>query len=289
MAATTQSLLPDNSTTTNFRAWGQFISNFLEANGIPKTADTGQIDWATVGNPTAAGQSMGYEIRRFSDTLQATAPVFIKIEYGSSTALANAPGIWITVGTGSDGAGAITGNNSTRRAAHGGATSNVTQYVCVISSNTNRLGLAMFTGGTNFCFFVAIERTKDAAGADTPNGILLSLTGYSAAKVNQYIPQSGTVPPNQSNFGILVPTGISTGGDGLDIPIYPNLISNKGFYLNAGITHFCYFTGDVTPPSQGVISINGTNRNYYFLPNSAYIDNPARGNVSGTAFAMLYE
>jgi hypothetical protein len=103
------SLAPNNVSNATFRAWGSGISAALAAAGLVNTADTGQINWATVVLP-GAGAAAGYEIWRFSDALQASAPVFIKLEYGSSGLINgthSAPQMWITVGTATDGAGTI--------------------------------------------------------------------------------------------------------------------------------------------------------------------------------------
>src|SRR5688572_17990860 len=93
-----------HSSAATFAVWGKALSDALTEKGLPKTADTGQINWLS---PPAyngtGGTAMGYENRRFDDALQATAPIFIKIEYGTGASSTNkAPGIWVTVGTGSD-------------------------------------------------------------------------------------------------------------------------------------------------------------------------------------------
>lgn len=54
MAKVTASLAPDNSSAAGFRAWWSWISAQLAAFGWVQSADTGQINWTTVGNPTTA-------------------------------------------------------------------------------------------------------------------------------------------------------------------------------------------------------------------------------------------
>ncbi|MCB1713466.1 MAG: hypothetical protein KDH96_13660, partial [Candidatus Riesia sp.] len=70
---------PSSSTDALFRDWGSKLSAAIQAVGLVKTGDTGQINWSTV---TVGTGIRGYEIFRFNDSLQATTPVFIKIEYG---------------------------------------------------------------------------------------------------------------------------------------------------------------------------------------------------------------
>lgn len=96
-----------------FRAWGSQIRDQLLAIGLTKTADTGQIDWTTVARP-GTNTAAGYEIWRFNDALQATKPIFFKVEYGTSASAA-IPEVWLTVGGGSNGTGTITGTSFSRR------------------------------------------------------------------------------------------------------------------------------------------------------------------------------
>ena len=67
-----------------FRAWGLQLSNALAAVGLVKTADTGQIDWATVSSrastATPSTRSSGSPTR-----MQATAPVYLKVSYGTGS------------------------------------------------------------------------------------------------------------------------------------------------------------------------------------------------------------
>jgi len=87
MATDTRNLPAFSNTDAEFRTWGSGIAAALQACGLVKTSDTGQIDWATVTRPGASHTAAGYEIYRFNDSLQATKPVLIKVEYGNGTAL----------------------------------------------------------------------------------------------------------------------------------------------------------------------------------------------------------
>jgi hypothetical protein len=60
-----------------FRTWGKGISDVIKAAGAVQTADTGQIDWATVLNPGASVG--GYEIFKLTDSV---GDLYIKIGYG---------------------------------------------------------------------------------------------------------------------------------------------------------------------------------------------------------------
>ena len=102
---TSTTLTPvDHTSTTGFRAWGSEVSAQLAAIGLVQTADTGQINWTTVTWTATANVSSGYEIWRFADST-----LYFKLEYGTGPNGSGYPSMWMTVGTGSNGSGTITG------------------------------------------------------------------------------------------------------------------------------------------------------------------------------------
>jgi hypothetical protein len=112
MATLRKALLFDNSTDANFRSWGSGISTAIASLGMVQTADTGQINWASV---TAPAQNVfaGYEIwKNSNDSAFATLPIFFKIEYGTSNAVNGGPNVRVQCGTGSNGSGTLTGTSA---------------------------------------------------------------------------------------------------------------------------------------------------------------------------------
>src|SRR3954452_19330861 len=107
MAKDIRNILAGANNDAEFRTWGSAIGPQIAAMGLVQTADTGQINWATVLRP-GLNTSAGYEIWRFADALQATKPVFIRIEYGIA-AVTDRMRIIARVGTATDGAGTLTG------------------------------------------------------------------------------------------------------------------------------------------------------------------------------------
>jgi hypothetical protein len=102
------SIMAQFTTDAEFRTWGQTMRAAMTAvGGLVQTPDTGQINWTTVTKPSAANTAAGYEIWRFDDAAQATVPIYMKIEWGTGGS-ANSPGMYLTLGTGSNGAGTIT-------------------------------------------------------------------------------------------------------------------------------------------------------------------------------------
>jgi hypothetical protein len=122
----------DNTNDTTFRAWIDGIATALSTIGLVQTADSGQVNTGTVTIPGVNHTAAGYQIWRMNDTHQATCPIFFKMEYGRG-ATATAASIWLTVGTGSDGAGTLTGIFQARvqhSSGGGNDTNNRTNYAC---------------------------------------------------------------------------------------------------------------------------------------------------------------
>jgi hypothetical protein len=155
----------------NFREWGLEISTKLAAAGLVQAADTGQVNWATV-TRTGVNTNAGYEIWRFDDAMQATAPIFLRVDYGTGSN-ANGPRIQITVGTGSNGSGTITGTALTSAQnvanSNGAQTSDTARnsYMCHAEGFFGfnwKVGSALVTESV---FFIC--RTSDPDG--TPNEV----------------------------------------------------------------------------------------------------------------------
>jgi hypothetical protein len=154
-------------TNASFQAICARYKAMLDGCGLVQTSDTGQLNPATATFPGSNYGIAGYWIYRFNDTLQATAPIFIKVEPGRGDAL-NEPYIRISVGSATNGAGALTGV-STQTIACGGDKVNDTQNPVTTDFAYHREGV------TWFCFetlpatgtvrppthFFLIERTTD--------------------------------------------------------------------------------------------------------------------------------
>jgi hypothetical protein len=134
--------------------------------GITKDGTAGQIDWT-------GGQVNGYELFSFADSLQATYPVHLRIDYGAVGGTGFVLGYTFTISTAPNAAGQVMGlpqaiSNGTR------SHDNSEISNCYVSGDTNRLSLALFEGPNIFAYyFLNIERTKDASGNDTGDGIII--------------------------------------------------------------------------------------------------------------------
>lgn len=196
-------LLPSNTTDANFRAWCSFIRDLLvTVGGWVQTADTGQMNFTTVTTPSVANTKQGYIIVRMADALQATSPVFLRIDFGSG-GNALTQGIWLTIGTGSDGAGNIT----TKRFDGGSVTTptitpgtNTTGTVNAYGSAApNRVHFGLNIRSSPCILFLSIERSKDTTGADTGDGLLLYYNTSTLVNVQRYVVMGAAGQPVAEN------------------------------------------------------------------------------------------
>ncbi len=282
----------------NFRAWGSYISARMDAVGLTMTADTGQINWTTVLNPGATNTFAGYEIRTFTDSLQASAPVYFKIEYGEGTS-ADAPCVRVQFGSGSNGTGTLTGNLST---IYYSAVSSVTG-ACIAQGSGGTARFCMVGGFTTtasgtYGMWFGFERSKDATGADTTEAVLLQfgqVTGASGAEGNARI--WGVWNTSTGNVGLttahtapcLFPPG-TTGVTGTQTVIAP-IMHTKGVWMNPCLNWAGYYTGDIVALSSPSIYMYGTLHTYFALQAAnAASANAFQGVGGGTeALLMRYE
>jgi len=194
--------------------------------GLVQTSDTGQVNWTTATKP-GSNTTTDYEIWRFNDSLQGTAPIFIKLFYGTGVSTSY-PAMKIQVGTGSNGSGTLTGLTSTE------------SFMCYVSNNIGGVSLnnyACHTDGIAFLvynvgeapdrFFFAIGRSCDNTGAPTTHGAVVfthnnsNSTGYRfytealrfTATATKYTQNGGSADGN--NYFNLpgAETDTSVGGD----------------------------------------------------------------------------
>lgn len=265
MSASTFTCVPNNDTDAHYRAWGSAVAAAFASFGLVKTGDTGQIDWTTVTAPASSGVFPGYEIWRFADTLQATAPVFMKVEYGSWNSSGN-PAIRFTVSTGSDGAGALTGTTSGAIIARTNSTHSAALN-CYVSGSTNRFALALWAGSDGQAissalpFFLMIERTVDEVGAPTAEGVLLLWKNRDAGTWNQVVwTPTGLATSVETTMGCMAPQN-GSGTAGSQTSVYP-LYYSKGCLLPAGLNVLGYIEANFTAWVTATFDFYGASRTY---------------------------
>jgi hypothetical protein len=291
MATYTDTTLPSNLTNdADFRSWGSKIAAGIASVGLVQTADTGQINWTTVTKPTLANTSAGYEIYRFNDTLQATAPVFIKVEYGTGASAAIFS-LWITVGNLTNGAGSFTGAYVSARRQIAAQSTSASSSTLWVSGSTNRLSL--FTGlaaTTNFSTLVVIERTHDAAGADTNDGVYVLTGSVATSQLQQIIPfpKNNNYPPVPAAAlgGIVYPGLGSVSSFGGDVAVSPPMaFLGKPYYFLGVLAHI---NADIGAGGTFIVSLLGSNHTFISMAGMSN-NSGVNGSTSSHAISLRWE
>lgn len=263
----------DHSTDPGFRAWALELSTYLQSAGLVKTADTGQINFVTVSKPSA-NTAAGYEIYTLNDSLAGTRPVYIKLEYGSgSTNII--PQIWITTGSGSNGAGALTGYLTTRKTSlfHGSLLSTVTNYTTSICVTDGFVGVAFKLGASsvnnNNAGFFAVCRSCSDSGVVTGDwlSVYTTPTSSTAAIQQQTMDYIGNqlYSITDSSYSTVV-GNVASSLVGMDIQVYKHFAITPRvrpvFQLftvitNEGGTYNTFTTASVGSVSHNYISLGG--------------------------------
>jgi hypothetical protein len=252
-----------------FRAWGLVISNAIQALGFVKVIDAAQINFVTVARP-GANASAGYEMYAFGDALQATFPIFMRVDYaiGNVTTI---PALWFTFGAGQDGAGNFVGPASTVQKMAPTTTITDTQTPNVYISGSSAGGRLALTGRWNAAstsvttnYFFSVERTHDPAGADTGEGLLIigTTAGTNSTSFRQhvYMPTgAGTV---ETTLGVMIPS-VGTGANGTQVAVYPIFLT-KGIYLNPSLNILGYVHANIAALTPVSVTIYGAA--HVFLP-----------------------
>lgn len=267
MASSTQYHLISANDDATFRAGGLAISTGLQAVATKLSSgdSSGQIDWATVTRPATSNTVAGYEMYRFSDTLQSSYPVFIKIEYGTGTIGASSynTSIWLTVGFAHDGAGALTGFTTSRQQFT--TTQNYTYTVyctSIFGGGSNRLSVRLRAnpGSTNQCFDIVIERTHAADGSDTNYGVVV-LTGNGATAWKcVLITFAVGILTTETVISVLAPS-VGHGSTGMITAMYPCWVCAGPYLCQVGGVVFA-FSGNITIGVPFYLTLLGTLNRY---------------------------
>ena len=264
-----------------FQDWITALHNSLVGAGFVQTTDTGQADFSTVTKPGTTNSSAGFRVYRFDDSLQATAPIFIKIEVGTGTSAAYF-GWRVSVGNATDGAGGMSGPIQT----NSGWVSQPANTFSGINEN-----FACHTEGAGWCGYCrvsttygcmlgfAIMRTTDDAGAPSAEGAVVYLAqgGTTDAKtVMLRFASTAAVLYSANSAPCCVPFAMTDSHIGVDVQFFPHWTAAPKVRLNpfafswcAGeLTHGAAITTDV---------IDGTSRTYM----------PAQGRFIGAAGSGL--
>lgn len=262
MAVTNYDEVPDSiNTDATFRTWiNNFHAALVAAGCVTQTADTGQIDTTTVTHPTAVNTFMGYSIWRFNDALQATAPVFIRFDFGSSGSSANSWGMKITVGSSTNGAGTIGGVTTGVMQPTITSSADATLRTSYVSGAPGQLTMSLFRAGT-YPFFFSLERARTTAGASSGEAYTVTINGAQTAF--KWVPFNGGTIVTATTAPILMPQGLTTGVEGANVAVYPTFPVPQGPIRPALRGYLCYFNGDIAALSgDQAVPIYGSSDTY---------------------------
>jgi hypothetical protein len=162
----------DNSSIGNFKDWAQSIETAFTTFGWSRHSDSGQVDWGTIAAVPGASTYV-YAIMKPGD---AGTAFYVKLEWGGST---TNPIFRISIGTGTNGSGTLTGFVTTATQLLSATNGGSTTFECNYSGDDNRVSIMMnrVPSNANQAMFFAIERTLDTAGDPTNVGVSMFLAG----------------------------------------------------------------------------------------------------------------
>lgn len=274
-----------------FRAWGSMFSGALAAVGMVQTSDTGQINWSTA-TRAASNTAAGYEIWRMNDAMQSVFPVFIKFEYGSRST-SSVPAVWITVGSGSNGSGSITGIFVGRFAAtaNGSLVVDGSSRPTLVSHTDGLFGFELASGAINYsgaCPVAAmfISRTVDEAGIATGDGLLVVYSDSYSTTITAVAP--GGVTSSPGPHIALVPTSITSGGTPDGLQAFPQYVFlPKMFRVAGSVTVHSSTVGAFT--EFGATPVGSTERTYIRLGGAPGTNTLGSSSASNLVGAILWE
>lgn len=238
---------------------------------------------------TGGSTVIGYEVYRFADTLQSTVPCFFKVEYGVG-GNNGMPGLWITLGSASDGAGNIQGLGiTTRQTITGVSTPSAinslvpaAKTVGSYAANGSRISLSL--GSNTTCAdVVVLERLKTNAGADSSTGVTLFVCTQSMTISSVVMPASGPMPPIETG-NVLAPT-VGTGVTGTVTALY-EVVPFLGPRQPMMVGCLAYFFANLTQDTPITVPVYGTGHVYYPIGNSL---TGSLRNAANMSMAILYE
>lgn len=295
MATQTGSYVADNSTLANFQAWTMAIFNAFTGFGWLQTSDTGQAATPPAAVPSSA---YVYWIFRANDAQAATLPIFIKLEIGNASGTV---AIRLTIGTGSNGSGTITGNISlSAQTVQAGplASQGAPTYPCYFSGDAGEIRVLMWATNLALAQFFMIERSKDSGGNKTTEYFTIVTHGGNSLQIfQQSTPAPLTLPVGpKENWNIVCTTNSAASGTGFysgtstvaAYPVFPCL----GKIGNPMIGMMSCCAGDVAEGATvSVLSVYGSTHTYiawrHQVAGSSTAQSFARAASNGSTSALL--
>jgi hypothetical protein len=242
MATRTTSVAETNDTDAHFRAWCAEIDTSLTTFGWLATSDTGQMNFSTATRPTANNLYPYYAVYKMNDSLQSTAAVFMRIDFGTGNAT-NVPSIKLQFSIGgTNGSGTLTGTLSTQQTLQGDVANGTAVNVRTSGSSASFRMSFWNTNGQGEGFMFAVERCKDTGGSDTTAGICIA--GFDVHQSATLLVFSQFIPYN--NLAVL---------PGAASSIWYGLISSQSSQTLGGNTGLCPIRTEFGPFNNPMIGV----------------------------------
>jgi hypothetical protein len=228
---------------------------------------------------------------RFNDALQTTAPVFIRIQYCSDISTTNGPSLLITVGTGTDGAGGLTGQVTNPTNITKGNKNETVADLSYVCGKDGLVVVAMFLDSAaklGSQMFFSVERTRDASGAYTVDGVVMLSNTQGAAPTTNLLWFAGGSPTKEASYWqFLLPVTALTGAWNGDVAVSP-IYTCWGQVRPPGICQVVYKQADFVNGELIVASMYGVSHTFraMYTNFSAGFSTGYAGNPS---LAMLWE
>lgn len=241
---------------------------------------------------TPAINTSVYEVWQSTDSLSSTLPIFLKLEYGASATAVNIT-FAVTAGTGSNGSGTITGN-VTSRYLHTINSNLTTSQASYFSGSTGRVAMMMFvpSSATSLPFFLAVERSHDATGADTDSYFVLFLNYWNSSaralvQQNVFKPSLGGVTAAETEF-VSALTTLSSGLVGTTIALGP-CFPVVGKLDNPSMALAFSKAGDILEGAVVTVSFYGATHSFLCTKASAAWTCVPRNVGTANGFLMRWE
>lgn len=282
MAGVTASIARSYTTDAEFRSVIAAFRQAFSDQGLVRTSDTGQIDPTTVVRPGTINTAAGYEIWRFNDALQATSPIFIKLEHGVGPS-STTPSWWITVGTGTDGAGTITGvivarEQHSTTSNNAVATGTTTSYLFSSSSRMSFFynGNSLSSSTQGYPVVLCIERGRDADGVEQGDCLIRGKAADSPGARNAFRAYwlDGGANPASSRLSLPI---VSVSGGGYVTKVDGDFVVSVPIYVRPDKQRYAIGllsgnAGDFTRGTPVAASILGQSRNVMPLLDASLFD-----------------
>lgn len=223
MATSIFGLLLSNADVASFRAWGAALSAQI-GSVLTRVTQSNDINWSTVSLPAGSSFASGSEVYRFNDSLQATAPIFLRLEYGSNTA-SNTSAVRVTVGKSVDGAGNLGGILLPATVAFGASLAAAAFENCYISGGSSWFAMSLAPIATSRGGFFAIERSIESGGTSSANAVLVSFQVLcSQTQQHRFIDYANSTAESVAGGIVAIPLSLASDrsiANGTTAPIFP--------------------------------------------------------------------